>query len=214
MLQLSHQVNNKPLLIALGMAFILHFLFTLTYHIDFTWTAPKQNILHLTIAPPALKMAILEPDIVEPNLAKPEPGVTKPDNKPNIFTDPQWAITKKVSTSEYIQKIFVDTPVNTVPPVLSLSLFVRTDLLNKPTELCSNGMRNYSFIECPVDHLVLTAIEDNNYSIKPLFELPTPRTAQLALSTTNNPQWLSDIDNPYENRTHLAGLPTVSLLMY
>ena len=137
MIPLSHQVNNKPLVIALGVAFVLHFFFTLTYHIDFEWTAPKPSVLNITINEAPTKTAVVEPALIKPIPAaqetpkldipraavKAEPETFKTD----YLASEQWAIAKKVTQAEYVQRIFVDIPPVTTQHALSLYLYVPAD---------------------------------------------------------------------------------------
>ena len=67
MIPLGHQVNNKPLIIALGIAFVLHFFFTLTYHIDFEGTALKPSVLNITLTDTPTKTAVIEPEVIKPS---------------------------------------------------------------------------------------------------------------------------------------------------
>ena len=229
MIPLGHQVNNIPLVIALGVAFALHFLFTLTYHVDFEWTAPKPGVLNITITEPATKTALVEPEVIEPALIKPIPAdqeTPKPDipravvkaepetPKTNYFAGEQWVIAKKVTTADNVQKIFIDVLPVTTQHALSLYSYVPADPIDTAAITCTNGVKNYVFTNCPHDSLRLASIEETDATMEPLLVMPTSRAPQYALSTPSNPRWYNEEERPNEDWTHLAGLPTISVPIY
>ena len=224
MTPLSHQVNNKPLVIALGVAFVLHFFFTLTYHIDFEWTAPKPSVLNITLNDAPTKTAVVEPALIKPTPAvqeTPKPDIPRtvvkaePEtSKTNYLTGEQWVIAKKVTTAEYVQKIFIDIPPVTTQHALSLYVFVPADPIDTAAISCTNGVKNYVFINCPNDSLRLAGIEETDATMEPLLVMPTSRAPQYALSTPTHPRWYNEVNRPNEDWTQLAGLPTISVPIY
>jgi len=243
MYQLSHQVNNKPLYIALGVAFLLHFLFTLTYQIDSEWTSPKPQVLRITLVPLPTKIAAVEAtstntiqnksasltvkpkSVVEPKSAV-EPKsidntfdntlVTAEKTKTDYLSNEQWIIVKKLGSKEMVQKLFVDDPADIRQLAHSQNGFGLQDKINFTATTCTNGVKNYVFIGCPVDRLNLaTLVVDKQFiTPTPLLVLPASTDIQLSLSLPVNPYWPNEFERPTENWAYLAGLPTLSIPIY
>jgi len=229
MYQLSHQVNNKPLFIALGVAVILHFLFTLTYQIDSEWTTPKPRFLPVILVQPDTSIAAVEPTLINPTpikpvLEKPAPikAEPKPIDKPKLTAKKteidylgreQWGIVKRLSSAETIQKIFVDLPADISQQALSLNLYGIKNSIDFALRSCTNGVKNYVYKDCPADRLNLAILDagKNIRTVAPLLLIAPSPALRLSLSSPGNPQWLSDIERPFENWTYLAGLPTLNI---
>ena len=79
---------------------------------------------------------------------------------------------------------------------------------------CTDGLKNYVFINCPNDSLKVASIGEVGATKTLFLATPTSRELQYGLSSPSYPRWYNEVDRPNEDWTHLAGLPTISAPIY